>query len=100
MVSESNVQYGDPGHPIDRRISNESSIQHQDYEIVAEFNAQYGDSKPPPLHQSISKEESTEDHSAKSTEYEVYSALHRDPSAAFAQPSVYTKLHLYANLEL
>lgn len=98
MVTEFNVQYGNSGPSINSRISNDSSIQHQDYEIVPESSVQYGDSKPPPLHQSTSNEESSEDRLAENIEYGDYSSLHRDLPVAFAQPTVYTKLHLYANI--
>lgn len=98
MAAESTVQFGDSGHPNYPRISNESSIQHQDYEIVDESNVQYGDSQLPPLHQSTPSEESTEDHSEENIKYEGYSSLRRDFSAPLAEPVVYTKLHVYANI--
>lgn len=86
----------DPGQSINPRISDDSSTSHYDYEIVDEPSVRFEDAPPP--HQSSSNEENTENHSEEIVAFDGYSSLHRDASAAIAQPSVYTKLHQYANV--
>lgn len=68
--------------------------------MVAEFSAQIGDSNSSPLHVRPAAEEGNENHSEEYMENEGYSPLQCESSAAFAQPAVYTQLHLYANLNL
>ena len=67
--------------------------------MTAKLTTQMGGSITSPLHLhvSASNEEGGENQSEGNIVYEDYSSLQRDQSAAFAQPDVYAKLHLYAN---
>lgn len=97
-IDEPYVQYENSGHSVDHRSSNESSAHRPDYEIQGESNVHLEHSKPPTPRQSTSNEEGTVNNSEENVVCEDYSSLHRDSFSAIVQPSLYTKLHLYANM--
>lgn len=86
---------------IPRRSDDEPSIENREYEMVAEFTARIGDSNNLPPHIiRTAREEGNENHSEEYIEHGGYSSLQCESSAAFAQPAVYTNLHLYANINV
>lgn len=87
------------GNSMNRKSSDETSVQHQDYEMVAESNIPSRDVENLPLNQSTPDEEDgTEDHSPETIACEGYSSLKRRSSATIAQTQVYSELQLYGNI--